>query len=128
MVKVNPPIIVISFVVLFFLQAAYTLACIIVMRRYSAQADDQIVTLKNFENYLPARTHQVAQDWIKIPFTSLKVINGNETCPQEHPEEVIYQDFQGIQEHCTCNRPTRKNEFGETFKVNRPGFVAEKLG
>ena len=36
-------------------------------------------------------------DWDTVPFVSLLVIDGGEPCPEEHPEEVIYQDFPGIE-------------------------------
>ena len=41
-------------------------------------------------------------NWETIPLVSLKVIDGKQHCPEDHPEEVIYRRSPDIKETCTC--------------------------
>ena len=57
--------------------------------------------------HYPPDTYQLVQDWDIVPLTSLIILHGEETCPPEHPEEVLLREFLGLEEVCEC----QNNEF-----------------
>ena len=52
------------------------------------------------------------EDWETVPFVSLKVIDGKQDCPNEHPEEVIYRQSPAIKETCTCKQVVYEDGLG----------------
>ena len=50
------------------------------------------------------RTHpsQVKYDWTIQPFTSITVIDADYSCPEDFPDEVIYNLWPGTRMMCDC--------------------------
>ena len=44
----------------------------------------------------PKSTYQLVSDWDTVPLISVQVVSSDETCPEDHPEEVLYYDFSGL--------------------------------
>ena len=90
------------------------------MLNYASQVQQDIliagVATKHYDN----KTFQLVQDWDTVPFVSLKVVSANESCPQDHPDVMIYREFQGIKDFCVCRGRDisgHKDSYYEVFKL-----------
>ena len=49
------------------------------------------------------------EDWQTVPFVSLKVVDVEERCPIDHPDEAIYSVFMGTHGYCDCSDEPRRS-------------------
>jgi len=65
----------------------------------------------------------IQQDWATAPFIDMIVVklaeNDQKSCPQSHPDEVLYQVWPGIKRFCDCTSidDGSKAALGSTLKV-----------
>ena len=65
-------------------------------------------------------------DWDTIPLISLKVVDGNEDCPNDHPEEVIYRQSPVISSLCTCKQWVEVDEYGNRGGGSLSGYGVQR--
>ena len=46
--------------------------------------------------------NQIGRDWNKEPYTSIAVVNNSTTCPDDHPDVVVYRPWYGNELGCDC--------------------------
>ena len=73
--------------------AIVTIVSMVVMGSYYEKLP---VSLVISDEPHPSQILATLDDWDFIPLTSLRVINGTEKCPDDHPEEVIYRQSPAI--------------------------------
>ena len=81
--------------------AVLTLAAMIMMHYYYLELPVSLLVSNITQSN---QIKQLLTDWDTIPYTSLKVIDGDSFCPEDHPEEVIYRQTPEIPQLCTCKQ------------------------
>ena len=72
-------------------------AILLTQKEIIYEINDDIFGLRSL--YHTEQLYQLVEDWQTVPFTEMKIINANETCPEGF-EEAFYDDWMGTVPGC----------------------------